>query len=439
MNLTGTLSSNGYRFPPFHFSLLSTVIVNIKENSLLSSSSSLTTVSTLRLVIGHRVVPIGTSHLWLLRVWIHHSSASVFPSFSSCWGAKWDRGGFLPPHHPCARWCNLCSEREPSSWLRFFAGLLQPFVLYQLGLGVVAANINSLAFVRMIHHPEGSVSAFSDASVFRILSLVHGVGKVFQFLALCLGLSTAPQVFTRIMAPVRSFLHSLGFGFGLICMTGSFRRPPESRFSFSEDVPLVVQLSRDSRRLGDVSACGASVVISSSESYWTLFVSGLLRPGNESTSFSQLAPCFYHEWIYPHFLARVDEDAVLSDSAHSGGTAADAVVPVVLHRSWVRLDSEALVRWSSEIRQGLFWWWAHKRFELVCSLGRVSPQLPCGPTLPMSVGLSCQPFSGFRVDPESISVSVASVKVVGVTRPVRNHTFSPLLALFFSFPRSQCS
>ena len=30
-------------------------------------------------------------------------------------------------------------------------------------------------------------------------------------------------------------------------MTGSFRRPPESRFSFSEDVPLVVQLSRDSR------------------------------------------------------------------------------------------------------------------------------------------------------------------------------------------------
>ena len=46
---------------------------------------------------------------------------------------------------------------------------------------------------------------------------------------------------------------------------------------------------------------------------------------------------------------------------------------------------------------------------------------------------------GFRVDPEHFRVSAASVKVVGVTRPVRNHTFSPLLALLFSFPRSQRS
>ena len=46
-----------------------------------------------------------------------------------------------------------------------------------------------------------------------------------------------------------------------------------------------------------------------------------------------------------------------------------------LHRAWVRLDSEALVRRSSEIRQDLFWWLDHERLELVCSLGRVSPQL----------------------------------------------------------------
>ena len=49
------------------------------------------------------------------------------------------------------------------------------------------------------------------------------------------------------------------------------------------------------------------------------------------------------------------------------------------------------------------------------------------------------PFRGFRVDPEPISVSAASVKVACVNRPVRNHAFSPLLALFFSFPRSQRS
>ena len=191
MNLTGTLSSNGYRFPPFHFSLLSTAIVNIKENSLLYSSSSLTTVSTLRLLIGLRVVPIGTSHLWLLRVWIQNSSTSVFPSFSSCSGAKRDRGGFLPPHHLGKSLAPGGAVSAPKGSLRagsaFFAGLLQPFVLYQQGLGVVVANINSLAFVRKIHHPEGSVFAFSDASVFRILSSVHGVWQSFPILGSLLG------------------------------------------------------------------------------------------------------------------------------------------------------------------------------------------------------------------------------------------------------------
>ena len=32
-------------------------------------------------------------------------------------------------------------------------------------------------------------------------------GKVYQFKVLCFGLSTAPQVFTRVMAPVSAFLH----------------------------------------------------------------------------------------------------------------------------------------------------------------------------------------------------------------------------------------
>ena len=35
-------------------------------------------------------------------------------------------------------------------------------------------------------------------------------GQVFQFKALCFGLSTAPQVFTRVMAPVLVILHGMG-------------------------------------------------------------------------------------------------------------------------------------------------------------------------------------------------------------------------------------
>ena len=190
------------------------------------------------------------------------------------------------PHHPGKRLGPDGAVSAPKGSLRsgssFFARLLQPFCLYQEVLGVVEANIKFLAFVSKIHHPEGSVSAFSDASVFRILSSVHGVWQSFPILGSLLGsLHGSAGLQAGHGSGSEFFFHSLGFGFGLFCTTGSFRRPPESRFSFSEDVPLVVQLSRDSRRVGDVSACGASVVISSSESYWTLLVSGLLQPGNE--------------------------------------------------------------------------------------------------------------------------------------------------------------
>ena len=197
------------------------------------------------------------------------------------------------------------------------------------------------------------------------------------------------------MAPVSEFLHSLGFGFGLICTTGYSGVLPRVGSSLSEDGPPVVQFSRNSRQLREVSACVASEDVSSSESYWTLSVSGLLQPSTESTSFSHLAPCFYHEWINLRFLARVDEHAVLSDSAHSGGAAADAVVPVALHWAWVRLDSEALVRWSSEIRQDLFWWWDHEWLELV-QLARagVSPARLMVRLFRCRLGSRLNPFRG---------------------------------------------
>ena len=113
-----------------------------------------------------------------------------------------------------------------------------------------------------------------------------------------------------------------------------------------------------------------------------------------SYKLSHLAPCFYREGIYPLFLARVDEDAVLSDSAHSRGAAADAVVPVALHRSWVRLDSEALVRWSSEIQQDLIWWWAHERLELVSSLGRGFSPVDLWSDFRCRLGSRLNPFRG---------------------------------------------
>ena len=126
------------------------------------------------------MVPIGTSHLGLLRVWTHHSSASVHLPLLV--GARSGIvAAFLPPHHPGQSLGPGGAVSAPKGSLRagstlfYSLGYYSHLFFYQEGFGVVAASIKSLAFVRKIYHPEGSVSAFSDASVIRIVSSVHGV------------------------------------------------------------------------------------------------------------------------------------------------------------------------------------------------------------------------------------------------------------------------
>ena len=115
----------------------------------------------------------------------------------------------MPPHHPDKRLGPDGAVSAPKRSLRsgsfFFALLLQPFCLYQEVLVVVAANIKFLAFVSKIHHPEGVYLLFPMHSYSGYFLQFMAFGEVFQFLALCLGLSTAPQVFKRVMALVRSF------------------------------------------------------------------------------------------------------------------------------------------------------------------------------------------------------------------------------------------
>ena len=55
------------------------------------------------------------------------------------------------------------------------------------------------AYLQVPMHPESR----------KFLRFMVG-GKVYQFKVLCFGLSTAPQVFTRVMAPVSAILHRTG-------------------------------------------------------------------------------------------------------------------------------------------------------------------------------------------------------------------------------------
>ena len=184
-SLPGTLSSTGYRFPLFNHSRLSTAIVNIREDSLLSSTSSLATLS--QAAVGNRLQG-GTSR-YNSPLDAPCAGSSFFRkrlSSSSCRCTKQGRGGFLPPHHPGQSLGSGGGVSAPKGSLRagsaLFARLLQPFVFCRVGLGVVAAS-NYLSLLNLIvlkiHHSEGGVSASSDASGIQMVSSVHGVSAKF--------------------------------------------------------------------------------------------------------------------------------------------------------------------------------------------------------------------------------------------------------------------
>ena len=268
---------------------------------MLSSTSSLATLS--QAAVGNKLQG-GTSR-YNSPLDAPRAGSSFFRkrvSSSPCLCTKRSRGGILSPHHPGQSLGLGGGVSAPKGSLppgsALFAGLLQPFVFCHEGLGVVAAS-NYLLLLNLIvlkiHHSEGGVSEVLMHPKSRWFLRFMAFGKVYQFTALCFGLSAAPQVFTWVMAPISEFLHSLGFGVSLICTIGYSGVLPRVGSSFSEDGPQVVQFSRNSRQLREVSACVVSEDVSSWESYWTLSVSGLLQPRNVSTSLFQLAPCFYYE------------------------------------------------------------------------------------------------------------------------------------------------
>ena len=150
-----------------------------------------------------------------------------------------------------------------------FSRLLQPSVSSVVDLGVMAFG----------HHPLPSHSLCGPCHTFRwgpfslcSCQYVRGTGwppsisgkrifhvpvhpasrhflrfmfrdTVYQFKALCFGLSTAPQVFTRVMAPVSAILHSLGIR--MRQYLDDWLIQSSSQESLLEDLPTVLRLCHD--------------------------------------------------------------------------------------------------------------------------------------------------------------------------------------------------
>ena len=93
---------------------------------------------------------------------------------------------------------------------------------------MVSIDLNE-AYLQVPVHPD-----------FRNYLRFVAFGRVYQFCALCFSLASAPQVFTQVMAPVSSILHSMGIC--LLCCLDDWLVQSSSQEAVLRDLRVVLDL-----------------------------------------------------------------------------------------------------------------------------------------------------------------------------------------------------
>ena len=172
-------------------------------------------------------------------------------------------------------------------------------------------------------------------------------GQVYQFTALCFGLSTAPQVFFRVMAPVSVILHS--WGIRMRRYLDDWLVQSSSRKSLLQDLHVVLNLCRElgivinlvKSNLEPSQAVQYLGVMIDAQSFVASPSAGSRRQAKvNSWQISVLRPSF------SQYLALAARHAVLTVPSHSRGSApheaAPALFPPVLGSSG-SVDPDPLV------------------------------------------------------------------------------------------------
>ena len=217
-------------------------------------------------------------------------------------------------------------------------------------------------------------------------------GTVYQFKALCFGLSTASQVFTRVMAPVSAILHSLGIR--MRRYLDDWLVQSSSRESLLEDLQTVLQLCNE---LG--------IVINPQKS-----VERISQLQSTAVEFQSCASPTANLWL--------SLLGVLSSLAHlfPGGRLRMRSLQLCLHRSWNRQDLEAPVLVSMECLHDLQWWLHLPRLSLGVSLRQVSPDLHFwsdASDVGWGAHLDCQVASGLW-DAQQAALSINARELLAV-------------------------
>ena len=201
-------------------------------------------------------------------------------------------------------------------------------------------------------------------------------GQVYQFKALCFGLSTAPQVFTRVMAPVSAILHSLGIR--MRRYLDDWLVQSSSRESLLRDLQTVLGLCHE---LGIViNPLKSNLVPSQVVQYLGVVIDSTsfrASPSVERVTRLQSTAVAFQSCASPPASLWLSLLGVLSSLAHlvPGGRLRMRSLQLCLHRSWNRQDMEAPVFASMECLRDLQWWLHLPRLYLGVSLHQVSPDL----------------------------------------------------------------
>ena len=200
--------------------------------------------------------------------------------------------------------------------------------------------------------------------------------QVYQFKALCFGLSTAPQVFTRVMAPVSAILHSMGIR--MRRYLDDWLVQSSSRDSLVRDLQTVLSLCHE---LGIVvNPQKSNLVPSQIVQYLGVVIDSIsfrASPSQDRISRLRSTADAFRSSASPPASLWLSLLGALSSLAHlvPGGRLRMRSLQLCLHRSWDRLDLQAPVPVSPVCLQDLQWWLHLPRLSSGVSLCQVSPDL----------------------------------------------------------------
>ena len=201
-------------------------------------------------------------------------------------------------------------------------------------------------------------------------------GQVYQFTTLCFGLSTAPQVFSRVMAPVSAILHSRGIR--MRRYLDDWLVQSSSCESLLHDLHVVLDLCRD---LGIVINLEKSNLVPSQVAQYL----GVVLDAQSFVASPSPDRIARLRSTAGEFLSSTDPPAgiwlsllgMLSSLSHlvPGGRLRMRSLQLCLHQSWDRVDQSARIPWSQDCLRDLRWWLHLPHLSQVVSLRQVSHDL----------------------------------------------------------------